>query len=195
MCALCGLSPVAPAFKYCDACRASKCRNCNRVGSHAAGCYLASPRLCVGCGEAPRTHDMLCEASHAQHLCATCGRHWRVRPHQHPPPRPATPFVGRVTIAEIEAMYAVTWRAALHRAERIVGPALAWDAVQNALTTMLRRRDYVKKATSGYFVQEVINQALTMKRPTWLVFVDPLDLVGLEHQQWRFEHGRRAEAR
>lgn len=107
---------------------------------------------------------------------------------------PAT-FVGAVTPEALEAVYAVTYRAALHHAAQIVGAAHAEDVVQNAFVGLLRRRDYLRGATSGLFIKRVVWEALVLKRPGWLVFVDPLELEGLEHQQWRVEHGGRAEAR
>jgi hypothetical protein len=192
-----GAEGLASGARFCEACRAQRCSNCQRVGRHHPDCYRAVVRLCASCGAAPRAYQELCASCHERNLCPTCGRRWKTHPHVHPPARVRAAFVGAVTAAELEQVYCETWGAAVGRAAQIVGAANAPDAVQNAVIGLLKRRDYLRPpATSGLFMRRVIWEALVFKRQgkITLVCVDPLDLEGLERQQWHLEHGARAEA-
>ena len=54
-------------------------------------------------------------------------------------------------------MWRVTVAAALRRAENILGPLDADDAVQKAFEDMLRRRRFLRRVTSGYLVQAALS--------------------------------------
>jgi hypothetical protein len=183
-----------------------RCGTCHGVtGQHYPSSRArTTPRLCRACEgpvEAPG-RAFFCETCRRQR-CPECGRYagqHRLRclfDHRQRRPRLLT-YHGLVRPEEILLIYLAHGDQAARRAARIVGPTVAEDCVQDAVTYLLSKRDYLTHFGVGYFYQVVKNFARRHRRYGWskyLVAMDPDDLLFAEQAMEGKRRGRSVAGR
>src|SRR5262245_24587956 len=180
--------------QYCPACRARICPSCNhRAGKHYPYCTLVKPRACWGCGADLRALGI----SGARRYCPACrdrrcpecsryaGQHKRSCLYEQRTRRPPLDtYLGIVTFADLEALYADYRRDGLRVARLIVGRPLNEDVVHDVMEYFLSKRVFLRMAPGrAYFLTAVRHCALRYRQRfigTMIVPMDPSTLALVE---------------
>jgi hypothetical protein len=192
-------------FKYCDACRRSRCRTCHGSdGQHRPGCASrTATRACRGCAVAMSwaggvKYCARCLALKCPECLVAGGRHaarcrYDRRRHRGDP-RPPGVSRGIVTREDIIECFVKMRAPAVRLARGIVGSLWAEDVAQDVFVYLLDRRDELAMVpTLGYVLKATRHVAFAWKRRvvhTMAVSVDPAYLVDLEALMYALERGR-----
>jgi hypothetical protein len=171
---------------FCQECRAKKCPCCNHAGgTHYAYCSPVKPRPCRGCSVELGHGGSLspyCEACRAEQ-CPECrtygGRHGEKCLYERRRRRPGLTTVHNLVSEEDVISLYVEHRAYAVRLARAIVGSEAEDIVQDVVTYLLEKRDYLTAVPGkAYFFQAVKHTALRRLRYAWhryTVFLDPED--------------------
>jgi hypothetical protein len=147
--------------RYCARCRAVICGECSRRGGrHRSTCSRRRPRRCRAC-RTPLAPAEIATAPRAVRYCTPCRQARRA-----PRLRPALPYRGVVSEADLLDVYARIWGPAVRIAARFCGRD-AEDVVQDVALYLWLRRDTLTAISPGFFVESVKRKAIQRDGTAW----------------------------